>query len=864
MIDTVKNTGVSTTIGVILFVAITVSLIGLVTFNLYEITPDKDFESSDISVELTKTENGVKATTVQSSKNVKSLKLRSPTGSEVNLDLDAGDSATIGDGSGQYSLIGVKSNGNEVVLDKTQIDKGSVSADARTSTFEQEGLVEVNPPINGATVKSVEDGVTLDVVQTNENGRFTVGASEQGYIIVKVQGFTKPSKGINNPLYASAKIPVNKGSNLNIDFDKSSAETVSVDGEDKLVSYNSDKDGEKQIGTSEQLKLINETENGLSEDYEIVDDINFSESENMTEIGSENDEFTGTIDGNGHSINNMTIENESENESVGFINNSDGGTIKNVTFDNPELKGNSTTGLIVNKTGDTEVSNVTVKDGMYNSSSDEDDPIGTVVGKDEGDGEISNVTVENTTINASKNNNVGGITGEGDSTINNSSFEGSVDGNNSVGGLIGSGDGEINNSSSSGTIKGTKDVGGLIGSGDGIINNSSSSSDVDSDGDNTGGLIGGGDGAIDNSSSSGSIDSDGDNTGGLIGSGDRDIDNSTSSSDINANGNSIGGLIGNGNGDVNNSSYTGDITVTGNDVGGLMGTANGFIRDSNVESNITVNGGDVGGVVGDGTVTIYRTEYVGYLDSTEGNVGGLAGNLLGGDINESSAEAEITAEGKYIGGLIGDADDGYLSNSYYKGNISNSGDYVGGLIGGGYRDSIKINKSFVETESIKSEGDKVGGIIGGANINTDSGKIKDVYVIGGVIEGNSEVGGIIGENGHNITNSYVSTRVNSLTGDSSVGLLIGKNGGDATIENKGEDGTIEKSYWDSSVSSSDAIGVKGGNSKNGNSGGASNIDKISGVSTNGMTGSSASDNMVELDFNNIWDTVNGDYPDIKR
>jgi hypothetical protein len=94
--------------------------------------------------------------------------------------------------------------------------------------------------------------------------------------------------------------------------------------------------------------------------------------------------------------------------------------------------------------------------------------------------------------------------------------------------------------------------------------------------------------------------------------------------------------------------------------------------------------------------------------------------------------------------------------------------------------------------------------------------------------------------------------------------LIGKNGGDATIENKGEDGTIKKSYWDSSVSSSDAIGVKGGNSKNGNSGGASNIDKISGVSTSGMTGTSASVNMVELDFNNIWDTVNGDYPDIKR
>ena len=90
-----------------------------------------------------------------------------------------------------------------------------------------------------------------------------------------------------------------------------------------------------QIATAEQLDAIR---NNLGASYVLVNDIDLSNYENWVPIGdSSSSGFTGTLDGNGHSIQNMTITSSGLDYSA-FIGSALNATVKNLSLTNVDIE----------------------------------------------------------------------------------------------------------------------------------------------------------------------------------------------------------------------------------------------------------------------------------------------------------------------------------------------------------------------------------------------------------------------------------------------------------------------------------------------------------------------------------------------
>ncbi len=125
-------------------------------------------------------------------------------------------------------------------------------------------------------------------------------------------------------------------------------------------------------------------------------------------------------------------------------------------------------------------------------------------------------------------------------------------------------------------------------------------------------------------------------------------------------------------------------------------------------------------------------------------------------------------------------------------------------------------------------------------------EVSNSYTTGNVT-GSEGVGGLVGMNGFeeedlqggNIEKSYATGNV---TGKSVVGGLVGFN----------DDGTVEYSYWDiETTGQEEGIGNE------------EDPDRINGLETDQMTGEDAKGYMDVLDFENVWETIENDYPELQ-
>lgn len=196
----------------------------------------------------------------------------------------------------------------------------------------------------------------------------------------------------------------------------------------------------------------------------------------------------------------------------------------------------------------------------------------------------------------------------------------------------------------------------------------------------------------------------------------------------------IGGLIGKTSAYVIDSHVTGinSITITGMNkgfVGGLIGSTNNMVQDSSADVTITMDGNNlltagnemyVGGLIGSiidgnanmssasGSITITNTNNVVY------NVGGLIGRMYSSTnssvdyVYSSYASVDISTtnygEGA-AGGLVGKISRGddtntIILNSYASGDVYSKRKYIGGLVGdGGYYIENSFATGSVSTDS---------------------------------------------------------------------------------------------------------------------------------------------------------------------
>jgi hypothetical protein len=212
-------------------------------------------------------------------------------------------------------------------------------------------------------------------------------------------------------------------------------------------------------------------------------------------------------------------------------------------------------------------------------------------------GVIQNVKVVNATVTGEWA--IGGLVGENWGDVRNSYSGGTVSGGeDSVGGLVGGNAGDVSNSCSAANVTGHWDVGGLVGCSDsyGTVSNSYSVGNVTGEWA-VGGLVGGNlGGIVAKSYSTGGVTGD-DYVGGLVGDNQGTVSNSYSIGSVTGEW-YVGGLVGDNDslGIVTNSYASGSVTGY-SFVGGLAGSNWGAVSNSfwNIEtSGMTESDGGTG------------------------------------------------------------------------------------------------------------------------------------------------------------------------------------------------------------------------------------------------------------------------------
>ncbi len=306
-----------------------------------------------------------------------------------------------------------------------------------------------------------------------------------------------------------------------------------------------------QITDSYGLQGIGSSADMLTKSYQLANDISASGTANWNSgagfkpIGDYTTRFTGSFDGQIHTIDRLTI-NRSSSWYVGLFSTTDSAAvIRNVGLTNASITGAAYVGGLAGVT--------------Y--------------------GSISNAYVTGSVSGSSVSN--GGLVGLNFGSISNAYATGNVKGGGYAGGLVGENYGSISNAYATGDVSGSSTIGGLAGYNfDGSISASYATGNVWGSGNNVGGLVGKNyGGSVSNTYATGNVTGGVDNVGGLVGVSDSDgnghfasISNAYAIGRVSCGRYFGGGLVGYNHvgSDIRNAYW--DISATGQNLGIGMGS----------------------------------------------------------------------------------------------------------------------------------------------------------------------------------------------------------------------------------------------------------------------------------------------------
>ncbi len=281
-----------------------------------------------------------------------------------------------------------------------------------------------------------------------------------------------------------------------------------------MTGENPDPDTTVITEAQQLVELSNATGEALTKSYKMGADIDLTGID-FNGIGNASEPFSGSFDGNGFKISNMTIKKDASSEGVGLFNYIMGAAVKNVKLENADVTGGSMVGGIAGWA----VARV--------SSENMAESIGNLIGNCHVSGKVKSLAT------GSKGAYAGGLVGDNDgetdsktgfsvySSIDKCSADVSVEAEGAyAGGLVGGNFGNITDSYATGDVSGQIGAGGFAGTNTGSIYSSHSEGSVSGTG-STGGFAGTTSGEIRNSYSLGTVNSlsAGDKIGGFIGNG---------------------------------------------------------------------------------------------------------------------------------------------------------------------------------------------------------------------------------------------------------------------------------------------------------------------------------------------------------
>ncbi len=599
-------------------------------------------------------------------------------------------------------------------------------------------------------------------------------------------------------------------------------------------------------------------------------------------VGDNGTRYSGTFDGLGHTINNLTINRPSTSYVGLFGGIGSGATVRNVGMVGGSVAGNDYVGGLVGDSNNGTTSNSYTTGAVSGSTR-----IGGLVGQSiqstvsgsHASGAVTGAyitggligsnrigsTVNNSYASGAVNatvDNIGGLVGYQEGHIINSHATGAVTGNNTIGGLVGgsaNGGGDITNSYATGAVTGVINAGGLEGFNNyGTISNSYATGAVNGT-TNVSGLVGNNVGSISNSYATGAVAGNS-YVGGLVGINDTGTNGSGSISSSYATGavtgsTAVGALVGTNGGTVTNSYW--NSTVTGALAGMGGGTTTGSTGLSSVQMQTASNFAGftfttTPGATGNNWVMIDA-------DGTLNNGGSATGTTRPMLASEYSTTINNTHQLQLMAmDLAANYTLGQNINAAATGTTTDVWDSTGFRSVGNF--TTKFSGTFdglghtVSNLTINRPTTMFVGLFGAA-----TGTLKNVGLVNENVTGNYGVGGLTGYTNSSISNSSVT---GTVTGANLVGGLVGRDHGStsnsystATVvasSNTGG-GLIGKNYG--TISSSYATGSVSGSQYNGGLAGI-NLGTISNSYAKGaVTGTSGSRHwsggLVGINYSNI-------------
>ncbi|MDR9364499.1 MAG: hypothetical protein RI575_04110 [Balneolaceae bacterium] len=251
--------------------------------------------------------------------------------------------------------------------------------------------------------------------------------------------------------------------------------TITIDGNKSITAvFRFFDGGDGTVENPYQISRIDQLQAMVQDPeahYILVDNIDASETgtgEGFNPVGVNAIPFTGSLDGDGFEITNLTI-NRPDEQYVGLFGViGDGATVENVYIESADVTGENEVGILAGSNNGDILNSYTT--GTVNGLSND---VGGLVGRNNG---LIQQSFSLAVTNGS--NNIGGLVGNNSDTILSAYALGNVDGNDRVGGLVGLNvdeEGTVFETYAAGEVTGssiTSVVGGLIGVNSGSTNTS--------------------------------------------------------------------------------------------------------------------------------------------------------------------------------------------------------------------------------------------------------------------------------------------------------------------------------------------------------------------------------------------------------
>lgn len=608
------------------------------------------------------------------------------------------------------------------------------------------------------------------------------------------------------------------------------------------------------ISNAEQLNSVQRVaekmtdRNVLSYNYALKNDIDASGLVDGTgkstynTIGSGATAFTGTFDGNGHTI----VGLQANGGIFGKL--GKGAVVKNINIASSVFTGKAagdSVGAVAAENNGGEISGIS---GYGNAVKGSGGYIGGLVGKNYGG--ISN-SRDQSTIIAGEGTVAGGIAGmNGTDTgkwligmldnvqINSAVTTGDLRAGqyaSNLGGIVGKNKESftynINNVSAhgvTGKTGTTKTSGGIVGTNEGSISNAYSESIIHGS-ENIGGIAGSNAGSkatLENIANAVEIigDAGSENVGGLVGMQNQATTNMGRNTGAITGCTNVGGMVGynTAGSELNNLENSPQATITGiTNVGGIAGVNEGVISADD-QMNL-INSGK-----------IYGWENVGGIaGKNSGKIANVNSNINLNVIDEATRKAlkgstDIAANAQFFGGVTGE-NVGIITNATNRARVDASqASYVGGIVGRNTSEGEGENKKVGQLLGIGNAGfvigkNYVGGVIGKNEVDITGTATQSVGIVnsGTVIATAGGAGGIIGENSAKIT--YVNMK--------NEGEVHGNASADGSREENGTGGIIGVNALGATITYSSLM-----NSVNGNVSGVANVGGIIGINHGVITG----------------------------